>query len=57
MDEQQQLLYILALLNGKAGGQITGADLSRAEDPILGLLTNTLVQTPNPGPNLEDLSF
>ena len=53
----QQLLQILALLNGKAGGQITGGDLSRVEDPILGLLTNTYTPQENEGPNLANLSY
>ena len=53
----QQLLQILALLNGKAGGQITGSDLSRVEDPILGLLTNTYTPQENEGPNLANLSY
>lgn len=48
---------LLALLNGKAGGQITGADLSRVEDPILGLLTGTYTQPQETGPNLNDLSY
>ena len=48
---------LLALLNGKAGGQITGADLSRVEDPILGLLTGTYTPQENSGPNLNDLSY
>jgi hypothetical protein len=53
----QELLQILALLNGKAGGQITGADLSRVEDPILGLLTGTYTPQQDTGPNLNDLSY
>lgn len=53
----QELLQYLALLNGKTGGQITGADLSRAEDPILGLMTNTYSQPENEGPNLANLSY
>ena len=55
--DYQQLLMLLALLNGKAGGQITGADLSRVEDPILGLLTGTYTQPQETGPNLNDLSY
>jgi len=48
---------LLALLNGKAGGQITGADLSRVEDPILGILTGTYTPQQQTGPNLADLSY
>lgn len=48
---------LLALLNGKAGGQITGADLSRIEDPILGVLTGTYTPQQDTGPNLNDLSY
>ena len=55
--DYEQLLKLLALLNGKAGGQITGADLSRVEDPILGLLTGTYTQPQETGPNLNDLSY
>ena len=55
--DYQQLLMLLALLNGKAGGQITGADLSRVEDPILGLLTGTYTPQQDTGPNLNDLSY
>lgn len=55
--DYQQLLQLLALLNGKAGGQITGGDLSRVEDPILGLLTNTYTPQENEGPNLANLSY
>jgi len=55
--DYQQLLQLLALLNGKAGGQISGADLSRVEDPILGILTNTYNTQQDTGPNLTDLSY
>lgn len=55
--DYQQLLQLLALLNGKAGGQISGADLSRVEDPILGILTNTYNAQQDAGPNLADLSY
>lgn len=48
---------LLALLNGKAGGQITGADLSRIEDPILGILTGSYTPQQDAGPNLNDLSY
>ena len=55
--DYEQLLQVLALLNGKAGGQITGGDLSRVEDPILGLLTGTYTSQEDTGPNLNDLSY
>jgi len=55
--DYEQLLQVLALLNGKAGGQITGGDLSRIEDPILGLLTGTYTSQEDTGPNLNDLSY
>jgi len=55
--DYQQLLMLLALLNGKAGGQITSADLSRVEDPILGILTGTYTPQQQTGPNLADLSY
>lgn len=55
--DYEQLLQVLALLNGKAGGQITGGDLSRVEDPILGLLTGTYTPQENEGPNLANLSY
>lgn len=52
------LLMLLALLNGKAGGQITGADLSRVDDPILGILTGTYnPQQQQQGPDLNALSY
>ena len=55
--DYQELLQLLALLNGKAGGQITGADLSRVEDPILGLLTGTYTPQNDEGPDLANLSY
>lgn len=49
---------LLALLNGKAGEQITGADLSRVDDPILGILTGTYnPQQQQQGPDLNALSY
>jgi len=55
--DYQQILKLLALLNGKAGGQITGADLSRLDNPILGVLLGTYKEQQDTGPNLAELSY